>query len=169
MCVCVCKRERRPRVPALPRAVSPRYTRTIVCVCVCVCVCLSVIRTYIFLYVCRLQGPYAYALHAHYQCICIYVCRLQGPYVYALYAHYEFSKQQIALLFIFGFGASAVFGTYAGEMSDKYGRRLSCFVYCGTYIVSCLTKHSVGLFYFYDRSLFSCTVRSTLCHTYVGM
>ena len=30
---------------------------------------------------------------------------LQGPYVYALYAHYQFSKQQIALLFIFGFGA----------------------------------------------------------------
>lgn len=51
-----------------------------------------------------------------------------------------------ALLFIFGFGASAVFGTYAGEMADKYGRRLSCYVYCITYIVSCLTKHSPNFY-----------------------
>jgi len=61
-------------------------------------------------------------------------------------AHYQFSKQQIALLFIVGFGASAVFGTFAGEMSDKHGRRLSCYVYCVTYIVSCLTKHSPNFF-----------------------
>jgi len=81
----------------------------------------------------------------------VYVCAvcadwLQGPYVYALYAHYQFSKQQIALLFIVGFGASAVFGTFAGEMADKHGRRLSCYVYCVTYIVSCLTKHSPNFY-----------------------
>eukprot|EP00802_Teleaulax_amphioxeia_P013564 Tamp_13616.p1 GENE.Tamp_13616~~Tamp_13616.p1 ORF type:complete len:472 (-),score=126.06 Tamp_13616:287-1588(-) len=86
-------------------------------------------RSYLIVYVCAVMGDW-----------------LQGPYVYALYAHYQFSKQQIALLFIFGFGASAVFGTYAGEMADKYGRRLSCYVYCATYIVSCLTKHSPNFY-----------------------
>lgn len=86
-------------------------------------------RSYLIVYVCAVMADW-----------------LQGPYVYALYAHYQFSKQQIALLFIFGFGASAVFGTFAGEMADKYGRRLSCYVYCITYIVSCLTKHSPNFY-----------------------
>ena len=31
-------------------------------------------------------------------------------------------------------------------MADKYGRRLSCYVYCATYIVSCLTKHSPNFY-----------------------
>ena len=39
---------------------------------------------------------------------------LQGPYVYALYSSYGFSKHNIAVLFIGGFGASMVFGTFAG-------------------------------------------------------
>ena len=77
----------------------------------------------------------------------VYVCAvladwLQGPYVYALYAHYGFSKKEIATLFIVGFGASAIFGTFSGEIADRHGRRRSCHVYCALYIVSCLTKHS---------------------------
>ncbi|EKX52644.1 hypothetical protein GUITHDRAFT_161244 [Guillardia theta CCMP2712] len=83
---------------------------------------------------------------------------LQGPYVYALYDYYKFTKkevesdemsvlackseEQIGVLFIVGFGSSAVFGVFAGSFADKYGRKLSCLVYCVTYIVSCLTKHS---------------------------
>ena len=39
-----------------------------------------------------------------------------------------------------------MFGTFAGEMADKYGRRLSCYVYCITYIASCLTKHSPNFY-----------------------
>jgi hypothetical protein len=58
----------------------------------------------------------------------------------------RWALQLAAILFIFGFGASAVFGTYAGEMADKYGRRLSCYVYCISYIVSCLTKHSPNFY-----------------------
>jgi len=66
---------------------------------------------------------------------------LQGPYVYALYSSYGFSKHDIAVLFIGGFGASMVFGTFAGVLSDRLGRKRSCIAYCALYIVSCATKH----------------------------
>lgn len=82
-------------------------------------------RSYLFVYVCAMMGDW-----------------LQGPYVYALYAAYNFSKQQIAILFIVGFGTSGIIGAFAGQFADKYGRRLSCYVYCVAYIISCLTKHS---------------------------
>jgi len=32
------------------------------------------------------------------------------------------------VLFIAGFGSSAVFGTLTGELADRYGRRLACLV-----------------------------------------
>ena len=32
------------------------------------------------------------------------------------------------MLFIAGFGSSAVFGTLTGELADRYGRRLACLV-----------------------------------------
>jgi MFS family permease len=67
---------------------------------------------------------------------------LQGPYVYALYTMYQFSKAQIGVLFIVGFGSSAVFGPFAGTWADKYGRKISCIAYCVLYIFSCMTKHS---------------------------
>lgn len=67
---------------------------------------------------------------------------LQGPYVYALYSSYGFSKHNIAVLFIGGFGASMVFGTFAGVLSDRLGRKRSCMAYCFLYIVSCVTKHA---------------------------
>lgn len=35
-----------------------------------------------------------------------------------------------------------VFGTVAGSMADKYGRKLNCMVYGVTYMLSCMTKHS---------------------------
>lgn len=66
---------------------------------------------------------------------------LQGPYVYKLYAHYGFSREDNGILFIAGFGSSLVFGTWAGPLADKYGRRRSCLFYSITYILSCATKH----------------------------
>jgi len=66
---------------------------------------------------------------------------LQGPYVYALYASFGFSKQQISQLFVMGFGASMVFGTFVGSLADKMGRKSSCQLYCLLYILSCITKH----------------------------
>jgi len=67
---------------------------------------------------------------------------LQGPYVYALYSHYGYDKGDIGKLFIAGFGSSMVFGTIVGSAADKYGRKKFALVYCVTYILSCVTKHS---------------------------
>ena len=67
---------------------------------------------------------------------------LQGPYVYALYSSYGFSKHDIAVLFVGGFGASMLFGTFIGAAADKMGRKRLCQVYCILYILSCATKHA---------------------------
>jgi len=78
--------------------------------------------------------------------IVYYVCMtadwLQGPYVYALYSSYGFSKHDIAVLFVGGFGASMVFGTFAGAAADKLGRKRLCQLYCVFYFLSCVTKHA---------------------------
>lgn len=67
---------------------------------------------------------------------------LQGPYVYALYSAYNFSKQEIGVLFIVGFGSSMIFGVTIGSLTDRHGRKISCLAYCAIYILSCMTKHS---------------------------
>jgi len=66
---------------------------------------------------------------------------LQGPYVYALYSAYGFSGHEIAKLFVAGFGSSLIFGCFVGSVTDKFGRKLTCILYCALYIISCLTKH----------------------------
>jgi len=66
---------------------------------------------------------------------------LQGPYVYALYAHYGFSKGDIGLLFTVGFGSSMIFGTIVGSAADSYGRKRLCLLFGVLYSLSCLTKH----------------------------
>ncbi|KAL3677576.1 hypothetical protein R1sor_027524 [Riccia sorocarpa] len=67
---------------------------------------------------------------------------LQGPYVYALYAHYGYTEGEIGRLFIAGFGSSMLFGTIVGSLADKHGRKRASVLYCITYILSCFTKHS---------------------------
>lgn len=66
---------------------------------------------------------------------------LQGPYVYDLYDSYGYSPHDINVLFVVGFGASMVFGTFVGSLADSLGRKKTCVVYCVLYIFSCLTKH----------------------------
>jgi len=66
---------------------------------------------------------------------------LQGPYVYALYDAYGFSRHEISHLFVAGFGASMVVGTFVGSLADKIGRKRGCQLYCVLYIASCMTKH----------------------------
>jgi len=61
--------------------------------------------------------------------------------VYALYQHYGYETDDIAKLFIAGFGSSMIFGTVVGSMADKYGRKLAAITYCVMYIGSCVTKH----------------------------
>jgi MFS family permease len=65
---------------------------------------------------------------------------LQGPYVYALYDAYGFEKEQIAHLFIAGFGSSMLFGTFVGALADKYGRKRMSVAYAVFYGLACLTK-----------------------------
>lgn len=65
---------------------------------------------------------------------------LQGPYVYELYVSYGFSTQEIAELFVCGFGSSMIFGTYIGGLADKWGRKNMCILYSVCYIIACFTK-----------------------------
>jgi len=69
---------------------------------------------------------------------------LQGPYVYALYSSYGFSQEDIAVLFVAGFGSSMFFGTFIGSLADRLGRKRFCLLYAALYIASCLTKHVRG-------------------------
>jgi len=79
--------------------------------------------------------------------IAIWLCMmmadwLQGPYVYALYSAYGYSKEEIGMLFIVGFGSSMILGTFAGSLADRCGRKTSCIAFGLIYGFSCLTKHS---------------------------
>lgn len=65
---------------------------------------------------------------------------LQGPYVYELYVSYGFNQQEIAELFVCGFGSSMIVGTFVGGLADKYGRKVMCIVYSLCYIAACCTK-----------------------------
>jgi Sugar-tranasporters, 12 TM len=65
---------------------------------------------------------------------------LQGPFVYALYGKYGYSQQEIAVLFVAGFGSSMVFGSFIGGMADWGGRRAFVVLFCLLYSLSCLTK-----------------------------
>lgn len=73
--------------------------------------------------------------------ICVAADWLQGPYVYALYAAYGYSSSEIAQLFVAGFASSMVFGCFVGSITDRFGRKNCCLMYCVLYIVSCMTKH----------------------------
>mmetsp|Transcript_16100 Transcript_16100/g.21078 ORF Transcript_16100/g.21078 Transcript_16100/m.21078 type:complete len:526 (-) Transcript_16100:670-2247(-) len=66
---------------------------------------------------------------------------LQGPYMYALYDAYGYSHEEIAALFVAGFGSSAVFGTFVGSLADTIGRKRGALLYVLTYVASCATKH----------------------------
>jgi MFS family permease len=71
---------------------------------------------------------------------------LQGPFVYALYGKYGYSQQEIAILFVAGFGSSMVFGSFIGGMADWGGRRAFVVLFCLLYSLSCLTKRKCWCF-----------------------
>jgi predicted MFS family arabinose efflux permease len=73
---------------------------------------------------------------------------LQGPYVYALYMEYGFKKQEIAELFVAGFGSSMIFGSFIGGMADWGGRRKFVIIFAAVYAASCITKRE-----FYESML----------------
>ena len=65
---------------------------------------------------------------------------LKGPYVYVLYESYGLTDQDIALLFVVGFGSSAVSGPFVGTLADKFGRKKMCLAYFIVYILCAFTK-----------------------------
>lgn len=73
--------------------------------------------------------------------ICVAADWLQGPYVYALYESYGYTREENARLFVAGFGASFLFGTFVAGFADTIGRKRAVLLYCILYIVSCMTKH----------------------------
>jgi hypothetical protein len=73
--------------------------------------------------------------------VCVCADWLQGPYVYALYESYGYTRAENARLFVVGFGASFLFGTFVAGFADTLGRKRAALMYCLFYIVSCMTKH----------------------------
>ncbi|EDQ91247.1 uncharacterized protein MONBRDRAFT_15140, partial [Monosiga brevicollis MX1] len=67
---------------------------------------------------------------------------VQGPYMYRLYQAYGFTLAQNGQLFIAGFASSMVFGTVAGTLADRFGRKRGTILYTLVYGLSCLTKHA---------------------------
>ncbi|KAF4671603.1 hypothetical protein FOL47_001418 [Perkinsus chesapeaki] len=66
---------------------------------------------------------------------------LQGPFVYALYRSYGYSIEEIGSLFIVGFLTSGVFGMFVGGLTDSFGRKKACLMYCVLYGLACLLYH----------------------------
>ena len=65
---------------------------------------------------------------------------LQGAHTHALYSSYGLADSDIRKIFVVGFGSSMVAGTFAGALSDKYGRKRMCVAFALLYILSALTK-----------------------------
>lgn len=91
---------------------------------------------------------------------------LQGPYVYSLYSKYGFSHSEIALLFVVGFGASMVMGTFVGSLADSRGRKRFCLLYAVLYVASCCTKHVDNFYALLLGRLLGGVATSLLCSTF---
>ena len=72
--------------------------------------------------------------------LCNFSDWLKGPYSYALYKSFNFDQWHIAFLFSTGYASSLLFGTVVGSLSDKFGRRYTCQVFCIVFILSAVTK-----------------------------
>ncbi|CAM1502282.1 Fc.00g042660.m01.CDS01 [Cosmosporella sp. VM-42] len=71
---------------------------------------------------------------------------LQGPHIYAIYRYEkEMPEKIVAMLYASGFVSGAVGASFAGQLADRYGRRVACLVYCGCYVITCLSMLSDNL------------------------
>ncbi|KAI3321376.1 DUF791-domain-containing protein [Xylariaceae sp. AK1471] len=63
---------------------------------------------------------------------------LQGPYLFSLYRdEYGLDPGVVLNLYMTDFVTTAIGAYFIGALSDKYGRKLYCMVYCLTYALSC--------------------------------
>jgi len=70
---------------------------------------------------------------------------LQGGYIYALYEAHGYEMQEIAWLFVIGYGSAATLGTYSSAVGDVAGHRRNCVAYGLLYSLSCLLNNSDDL------------------------
>lgn len=64
----------------------------------------------------------------------------QGPHIYAIYKYEkQLPEKLVAALYAVGFISGAVSASFAGELADRFGRRLACLVYCAAYVIACLS------------------------------
>lgn len=91
---------------------------------------------------------------------------LQGPYVYRLYSQYGYAPEQIALLYICGFGSSVLFGTFTGPLADRFGRKRICLIFCFLYIACCVAKISPNFWWLFAGRVFGGISTSILFSTF---
>lgn len=72
----------------------------------------------------------------------VYADWLQIPYLYKIYDSYGFLESQIAVLYIVGLLSSLLFGSCAGSLSQRYGRKPLCLIFVVVYCVSAGLKTS---------------------------
>ena len=66
---------------------------------------------------------------------------IQGPYVYKIYSSYGYTKNDIGYLYVIGFIASGIFGIFNGIICDKFGRKLTCLIFCVLFGLNCMIIH----------------------------
>ncbi|KAI0426250.1 hypothetical protein F5Y09DRAFT_319391 [Xylaria sp. FL1042] len=63
---------------------------------------------------------------------------LQGPYLFSLYRDEHHLESGLVLsLYTTDFVTTAICAYFIGALSDKYGRKLCCMIYCVSYALSC--------------------------------
>ncbi|KAK8061387.1 hypothetical protein PG994_007753 [Apiospora phragmitis] len=78
--------------------------------------------------------PYALAVAADW---------LQGPHIYAIYKYEKnLPEKTVAALYAAGFVSGGISASFAGGLADRFGRKRACLLYCGLYIITCLTMLS---------------------------
>ena len=63
---------------------------------------------------------------------------LQGTNMYTLYSSYG---QSVSTLFLTGFSSALFFGTFAGTLVDRYGRKRACLWFCVLEVVINVMEH----------------------------
>ena len=67
-----------------------------------------------------------------------------GPFVYQIYAFYLYSDYDKAVLFVFGYLTSGIFGIFIGSLADRFGRKRMCSLFCILFASSSLIMAHFG-------------------------
>jgi len=91
---------------------------------------------------------------------------LQGPYLYRLYEEYGFLHEQIAALYMVGYGTAMIAGPLMGGLADRHGRKKMSMLFCGIYAASCLCKLSPSFLFLVLGRFFSGISTALLTSTF---